>query len=375
MGNAFTIVMGVIAAIIVLFVIVLLIIVLTKPDLLNKIAAKNKGIEFKEEVNQEFTEVGDTSDFVPLKEIDNNIMQIGNRTFRMIIECSSINYDLLSGIEQRTHEILYHRFLNTLNFPIAIYIQSKELDEKRRNKQTEAKIRQSEKRFPQIKDYADQFLKAVNSEQKYFTNTTKIKRKYVIVMYNEYELQNMNGLTEDEINKFIKEEITSRCAIVAGGLASCGLNVRVLNKPEIVEVLYAYYKRDMYMCARDIALGKYETSVIRGKTDGKLSDRQILDSILESAKNNIKTNLVKDSCSAEELAFYKYLCDCLDCFKQDDKSKSTAENMIESFDTASENGYANQFNNYIKNHIDELQYNTPGDAIQPEFQEFPDYME
>ena len=49
--------------------------------------------------------------------------------------------------------------------------------------------------------------------------------------------------------------------------------------------------------------------------------------------------------------------------------------MIESFDTASENGYANQFNNYIKNHIDELQYNTPGDAIQPEFQEFPDYME
>lgn len=61
-------------------------------------------------------------------------------------------------------------------------------------------------------------------------------------MYNEYELQNMNGLTEDEINKFIKEEITSRCAIVAGGLASCGLNVRVLNKPEIAEVLYAYYK-------------------------------------------------------------------------------------------------------------------------------------
>ena len=175
-------VMGVIAAIIVLFVIVLMIIVLTKPDMLNKMAAKNKGIEFKDEVSQEFTEVGDTSDFVPLKEIDNNIMQIGNRTFRMIIECSSINYDLLSGIEQRTHEILYHRFLNTLTFPIAIYIQSKELDEKRRNKQTEAKIRQSEKRFPQIKDYADQFLKAVNSEQKYFTNTTKIKRKYVIVM-------------------------------------------------------------------------------------------------------------------------------------------------------------------------------------------------
>ena len=111
MGNAFTIVMGVIAAIIVLFVIVLMIIVLTKPDMLNKMAAKNKGIEFKDEVSQEFTEVGDTSDFVPLKEIDNNIMQIGNRTFRMIIECSSINYDLLSGIEQRTHEILYHRFL------------------------------------------------------------------------------------------------------------------------------------------------------------------------------------------------------------------------------------------------------------------------
>lgn len=369
----FSIVIGVIAILMIITVIALLVIVLIKPDLLNKIFSKGKDIKFSENKETEFAEVGNTDDFVPVVGFDDNIMQIGDKTYRMIIECSSINYDLLSGIEQRTYEILYNRFLNSLNFPIAIYIQSRELDEKRRNEQTEQKIKKAEKRFPQIKNYAEKFVSAMNTEQRSYAQTTKIKRKYVIIMYNEYELKNMSELTDDEVRQFIKEELQSRCSIVAGGLADCGLNVRILDKAEITEVLYAYYKRDMYMCARDIAFGKYETSFIKGHRDSIMNDRQILDSILEAAKNNIKTKLVKENSTADEIAFYKYLCDCLDCFKQDDVSKTVVENMIDSYDTAEKNGVSKVFDEYIEDHLDEIQDIDNGDSIQTEIRDFPGY--
>lgn len=369
----FSIIVGVIAILMIVIVVTLFVIVFIKPELLNKLFSKENKVEFSENKNTEFTEVGNTDDFVPVMGFDNDIMQIGNKTYRMVIECSSINYDLLSSIEQRTHEILYNRFLNSLNFPIAIYIQARELDEKIRNEQSELKIKKAEKRFPQIKNYAEQFVQAINTEQRLYAQTTKIKRKYVIVMYNEYELKDMKELTDDEINQFIKEELHSRCSIVAGGLADCGLNVRILDKSEITEVLYAYYKRDMYMCARDIAFGKYETAFIKGHKESIINDRQVLDSILEAAKNNITTKLIKDSSTADELAFYKYLCDCLNCFKQNDISKTVVENMIDSYDTAEKNGVSKVFDEYIENHLDEIQDVDNGDLIKTEVRDFPEY--
>ena len=54
---------------------------------------------------------------------DNMIVQKDGNRFLMVIECQGINYDLMSGIEKNGVEEGFVQFLNTLRYPIQIYIQ------------------------------------------------------------------------------------------------------------------------------------------------------------------------------------------------------------------------------------------------------------
>ena len=49
-------------------------------------------------------------------------------TFRAVIACKSINFDLMSDREREGVEYSYQNFLNSLNFPIQILIRSQRVD-------------------------------------------------------------------------------------------------------------------------------------------------------------------------------------------------------------------------------------------------------
>ena len=64
--------------------------------------------------------------FMEFDEIrDNMIVQKNGKRFIMIIECQGINYDLMSGLEKTSVEQGFLQFLNTLRYPIQIYIQTR----------------------------------------------------------------------------------------------------------------------------------------------------------------------------------------------------------------------------------------------------------
>ena len=65
-------------------------------------------------------------DFMEFDKVeDNMIVQKDGKRFLMVIECQGINYDLMSGLEKNSVEQGFLQFLNTLRYPIQIYVQTR----------------------------------------------------------------------------------------------------------------------------------------------------------------------------------------------------------------------------------------------------------
>jgi hypothetical protein len=69
-----------------------------------------------------------SQDFVPIKDIKNGIMVLNDGSLRMMIMTSSLNFGLKSSDEQTAIILQFQNFLNSIEFPIQIFIQSKRLD-------------------------------------------------------------------------------------------------------------------------------------------------------------------------------------------------------------------------------------------------------
>ena len=65
-------------------------------------------------------------DFMNFEKIeDNMIVRKSGQKYLMVIECQGVNYDLMSGLEKNSVEQGFLQFLNTLRYPIQIYVQTR----------------------------------------------------------------------------------------------------------------------------------------------------------------------------------------------------------------------------------------------------------
>src|SRR3990167_8074078 len=69
-----------------------------------------------------------TQEFVPIKEIRDGIVVLKNGDLRAIVLANSVNLSLKSNDEQTATILQFQNFLNTLDFPIQISVQSRKLD-------------------------------------------------------------------------------------------------------------------------------------------------------------------------------------------------------------------------------------------------------
>ena len=74
------------------------------------------------------TEGKPTQDFIPLKDIRNGILILNNGGMRIILMTSSLNFGLKSSDEQAAIIMQFQNFLNSLEFPVQIFVQSKRLN-------------------------------------------------------------------------------------------------------------------------------------------------------------------------------------------------------------------------------------------------------
>ena len=121
----------------ILFILIFLIVVCAIILYFLKIKKKQSN---KEKNNEEYSESTSTQSssgirmenvkkFLNFDEIKNNmIIRNGRTQYLMVIQCQGVNYDLLSEEEKVAVEEGFVQFLNTLRFPIQLYVQTQSLN-------------------------------------------------------------------------------------------------------------------------------------------------------------------------------------------------------------------------------------------------------
>ena len=204
--------------------------------------------------------------------VDNMIVRKNATQYIMILQCNGVNYDLMSEDEKISVEEGFVQFLNTLRFPIQLYIQSRTLnlrdiiDEYKSRvdnltieiDKLDAKIAQAqmagnralkeklefEKRRKinileygiDITDYVDKLSSNRNVLQ---------QRTYVVVSYYSAEIGGgLDRYSKEEIYNMCFAELYTRCQNIASALATSQISSTILDSEQLAELLYVAYNRD-----------------------------------------------------------------------------------------------------------------------------------
>jgi len=81
-----------------------------------------------------------TQEFVPIKEVRDGIVVLKDGSYRAILLVSSINFALKGADEQQAIIGQFQNFLNSLDFSVQIFIQSRRLDIRPGNISASSKI-------------------------------------------------------------------------------------------------------------------------------------------------------------------------------------------------------------------------------------------
>ena len=191
-----------------------------------------------------------TQEFVPIKEVREGTIVLKDGALRAILAVSSVNLALKSGQEQIATIRQFQSFLNSIDFPIQIVVQSRRLDIRPYLLMLEGKIK--EQREPLLKLQTVGYISFIRE----FTEQVSIMRKYfyVVIPYEEASLTAKKGLfgglfggkksaksqqKADDISFEEKRtQLDERVSVISGGLDSCGARSERLQTEEVIELFY-----------------------------------------------------------------------------------------------------------------------------------------
>lgn len=202
-----------------------------------------------------------TQNTLQIAEIRDGIVIMNDGSFRSIIMAKSVNFDLMSPQEQEAVEFAYQGFLNSLYFPVQIFIRSQKVD-----------LQPYIAKLDRIRTEHDNMLLAMLMadyidfiEQLSMQTNIMDKRFYVIIPYFPHVdvqkaiTQSKNFLTglmglfdtkeqhvvinEADLDK-AKGELKNRVQAVLQGLMQCQIEGLPLDTQELIELFYDTYNPD-----------------------------------------------------------------------------------------------------------------------------------
>lgn len=236
--------------------------------------------------------------FLPLKDIKDSMIDLGNYEYRAIIECQSINYDLLTEREKEMIDASFQRFLDSLTFPITLHIQTKTIDNRRTLKSLEDDMVETVKEYNNLYNYANLYFEEMKKINQTIGNT-KQKKKYVIVPFSDSALLTYSS-DEEKYQETLKG-MYNRCQIVIDGLSSMGVECKIMTSIEIAELIYSTYHRDNYSDIGQIISADYMELIVDGKNSiEKMNKKEKTLWIINECENRLKTEILSLHLNEEE---------------------------------------------------------------------------
>ena len=196
-----------------------------------------------------------TTDLLQMAQIQENVVVLKNGSLRAIAEISAVNFDLRSSDEQAAIIQQFESFLNSIDFPIQIVIQSRRFDVSG----YVATVRAAGETLTNelLKVQAEEYARYVN-ELSELANIMS-KRFFVVIeftaaaaektkkgffsgitgMFKKKKPENL-GITPENLAIY-QQQLSQRADFVLGGLSGMGMKGHVLAQDELKKLF-----RDLY---------------------------------------------------------------------------------------------------------------------------------
>lgn len=213
----------------------------------------------------QLTNPNSTQNALHIAEIRDGIVIMNDGSFRSVVMAQSINFDLMSPQEREGVEFGYQGFLNSLYFPIQIFIRSRRIDMRPYLQKLSTMQTQQENMLLALlmDDYIDYIANLVTQAN------IMSKEFYIVIPYfpkidiskpleagkkvfgGFVELFKINKssqletivINEQDLEK-AKQELRNRVQSVLGGLNQMGVQGIPLDTQELIELYYDFYNPD-----------------------------------------------------------------------------------------------------------------------------------
>lgn len=195
-----------------------------------------------------------TQEFVPIKEVRDGIIILKDGGMRAILMASSLNFALKSADEQNAIIMQFQNFLNSLDFSVQFFIQSKRLDIRPYIALLEGRYKEQSNDLMRIQ--TREYIEFVNN----FTESTNIMNKsfFVVIPYTPatINVDSKNPFSffggakpgtkeafDEKASQFEENrtQLEQRVSVVEQGLVGCGIRSIQLGTEEAVELFYKIF--------------------------------------------------------------------------------------------------------------------------------------
>lgn len=262
---------------------------------------------------------------------DNMIIRKEGKKFVMIIKCNGSNYDLASEDEKIAIETGFLQFLNTLTYPIQIYIQTRKFNieesiliykdklrrleretikakteyeiARRTNDGDQKKIRDAYMELQRTNNLYEYAKDVIRETERLSMNKNVLRKEhYIAISYSPMEEMATNEMyDEEELKDRAFSELYTRAQSLIRVLSGCDVTASILTSVELAELLYVAYNRDQYELygIDKILNSKYDQLYV---TAPDVLDKKInrLDAIIEEQAGKKAVELVNRVKSEKE---------------------------------------------------------------------------
>lgn len=206
--------------------------------------------------------------YLDIAEVKEDIVVMKDGTIRAVLLVSSINFALKSVDEQNAIVQAYMQFLNGLDFPIQVVIQSRRMniDEYLRRLSDAEKVQANDLLRRQIGDYRDYIKQLVDlgdiMQKKFFITvpldpTTDKQKGFFQRLSEILSPAGAIRLTDERFHSN-KQSLMLRVNAIIGGLQSMSLNAVMLDTQSLIELFYTVYNPELFESQRMVSTEKLQ---------------------------------------------------------------------------------------------------------------------
>lgn len=202
-----------------------------------------------------------TQNTLQIAEIRDGIVIMNDGSFRSVVMVKSVNFDLMSPQEQEAVEYSYQGFLNSLYFPIQIFIRSQKVDlqpylTKLDKIRTEHDNMLLAMLMQDYIGYIDQLSQQTNIMDKKFyvvipfdpkpdvQKALSQSKNFLTGFLNLFNTKEQHVVINEADLEKAKSELRNRVQAVMQGLGQCNIQALPLDTQELIELYYDTYNPD-----------------------------------------------------------------------------------------------------------------------------------